>query len=520
MKKNIFTYCFLAFMLLWSASCTGRFEEFNRDPSGATDEEVGRMGYAINSILLGMGDWVVPTQVHQNQFIEVLAGGNLGGYFASVQDGFNGSTISTFNSNDHWTSPGFNAVIPPVFIAWNDLRERTDNPVLLAVSDILRVMAVVRVTDIYGPIPYSQIGVDGALTAVYDSQEAVYRRMFQELSSAIETLTANSTSNFTPLADNVFRGNIVSWVRLANSMKLRMAMRISNADATLARQMAEAAVNHEIGVMTSNAHNAFRPVVASNPLFTQTHEWNDERISADLTSVMNGFNDPRRERMFTVSTFGGDITNGFIGMRSGVHIPPRDISGTANFSNLNMTSNAPVMWMNAAEVSFLKAEGALRGWNMGGTAEQFYNEGIRLSFEQWGALGYAQYILDDTSTPIAYVDPLGLFSFTGMPSNITIMWYDNDSFERNLERIITQKWIAIFPLGLEAWSTYRRTGFPRLMPAVLNNSGGIVDSARGARRLPFPQRESLENLTNLQHAISNYLGGPDNMGTDVWWARP
>jgi hypothetical protein len=516
MKKNILLTSLLLCSILFWLACTGRYLDFNTDSTGgATDEEVERKGYAVNATLLGMGDFVVPTAVHLNQFVEVLAGGNLGGYFASINPGFNGNTISTFNHNDQWTRPAFNDVIPPVFIRWNDMRERTDNPVLLAVSDILKVMAIVRITDIYGPVPYSQIGLDGALTAAYDSQEQVYSQMFSELENAIEVLTANRTNTFTPLADNVFGGNVVNWVRLANSMKLRMAMRISNVNATLAQQQAEAAVNHEIGVMYTNAHNAFRPVVAVNPIFMQAHNWGDERISADITSFMNGFNDPRRAYFFTPATFDG---GGFIGMRSGVTIPPT-ASGTTNFSNINIAANTPVMWMNVAEVNFLRAEGALRGWNMGGTAENFYNAGIRLSFDQWGASGVEQYIVDNTSTPAAYQDPLGNFSSPAPTSHITIMWDESAAMETNLERIITQKWIAMFPLGVEAWSTYRRTGYPRLMPALTNNSGGTVNPAQGARRLPFPQTEYEENAANLHYAIGNYLGGADNMGINVWWAR-
>ena len=96
--------------------------------------------------------------------------------------------------------------------------------------------------------------------------------------------------------------------------------------------------------------------------------------------------------------------------------------------------------------------------------------------------------------------------------------------ERNLERIITQKWIAIFPLGTEAWTEHRRTGYPRLLPVVVNNSGGAVDSEKGARRLPYPVEEYTENPVNLQDAVSKlnseaFEGSGDNMGTRVWWDR-
>ena len=87
--------------------------------------------------------------------------------------------------------------------------------------------------------------------------------------------------------------------------------------------------------------------------------------------------------------------------------------------------------------------------------------------------------------------------------------------------IITQKWIANWPLGNEAWADYRRTGYPKLLPATSegNLSGGIVDSEKGARRMPYPSEEYTSNTENVQEAVNSYLGGPDNMATDVWWAR-
>ena len=88
-----------------------------------------------------------------------------------------------------------------------------------------------------------------------------------------------------------------------------------------------------------------------------------------------------------------------------------------------------------------------------------------------------------------------------------------------MEKIITQKWIANFPLGLEAWAEYRRTGYPKLMEAVDNKSAGTVNSKRMARRLMYPHSEYPENTQNVTEAVSQFLNGPDNMGTDLWWAK-
>ena len=120
-----------------------------------------------------------------------------------------------------------------------------------------------------------------------------------------------------------------------------------------------------------------------------------------------------------------------------------------------------------------------------------------------------------------YKDPAGLNTYEKNLSAITVKWNEGASKEEKQERIITQKWIANWPLGNEAWADYRRTGYPKLLPATSegNLSGGIVDSEKGARRMPYPSEEYTSNTENVQEAVNSYLGGPDNMATDVWWAR-
>ena len=86
------------------------------------------------------------------------------------------------------------------------------------------------------------------------------------------------------------------------------------------------------------------------------------------------------------------------------------------------------------------------------------------------------------------------------------------------DRIITQKWIANFPLGVESWSELRRTGYPHLMPVIENKSGGSISSEHMIRRLWYPPTEYTENLSNINLAIG-MLGGPDNGGTRLWWDK-
>jgi hypothetical protein len=491
-------------------------------------------GYMMRSALTTLQAWVVPLNVNTCQFTDCLLGGAFGGYLSDSNSGFNNKNFATYAPQEGWSLVLFNDFIPKIFPALKDLKNATEDPVPLAVGNIVKVMAMQRITDTYGPIPYSQIGEDGSLTAPYDSQEEVYNHMFAELDEAIGALTKHRTEDFTANADMVYSGNAGKWIKLANSLKLRMAMRIVNVAPALAQRKAEEVINHEVGPITNNSDNAFRAVASSNPFRVVCFEYNDgdSHASADITSFMNGYADPRREKYFTVSTFTADelegkaVTgNGFHGLRSGIYMPATDM--IKHYANMNVSTNSPLLWMNAAEVAFLRAEGAMRGWNMGSPsgesystpAEGFYKMGIRLSFEQWGANDADTYMENNTLTPEVYRDPMELSNYTKSTSSITIQWKNGAGFNENLERLITQKWIANFPLGLEAWADFRRTGYPKLMQVEINNSGGTVSSERMARRLTYPQTEYTENSENLNKAINSYLGGPDTMGTDVWWAK-
>jgi len=520
MKKQTIYAAILSGLVLTTTACTDNYKEYNTNPYEANKEQMSYDAYNIRAAIVGMEGYIVPVDVNMNQFMECLLGGSFGGYLADSNQGFYGKNYATYNPQQHWIQVAFNDIIPNIYKNLTQLKQVTDDPVFLSVGNIIKVAAVHRITDIYGPIPYSKIGEDGKLETAYDTQEEVYNAMFAELDEAINTLTPLKTSNFSANADKIFSGNTEKWIRFANSLKLRLAMRIVYANEDLAKQKAEEVMAHEVGPMLTDDDCAFNDV-AQSPFRVVMYDYNggDSRVSADITSYMNGYDDPRREKYFTQSSFTQeDIDtqeNGYYGLRSGIQIPPSDLCH--KYTNMNIAAGpSKLLLMNAAETAFLRAEGAMRGWNMGDTAENLYNEGIRLSFQQWGAQGADLYLQDDTMKPMKYVDPANAGNNGTDVSTITIKWDDSADMEQKLERIITQKWIANFPLGLEAWSDYRRTGYPMLMKALSNQSGGIVDTDRMARRLPYPQREYNENTENVQAAVSS-LGGPDNMATPVWW---
>ena len=528
MNKNI-SYIIktivMAFVATSIFSCTSGFDNINQDPYGVTKDEASRDAYSEGASMVAIQSWVVPTFPNAAQFTEALLGGSWGGYLADSNPGFNGKNFATYRPEPGWNRVLFNDIIPNIYPYLSALQALTDDEVLLSVAEVCKVAGVHRVTDAYGPIPYSKIGVDGELQAPFDSQEDIYKTMIQELTDAVDVLTIHKTESFSPNADKVYGGSVVNWIKFANSLKLRLAMRMVYADEAAAQQYAEEAVNHEVGTMDTNADNALIGGFGKdgNPLQRIMYLWNDgdSRVSADITSVMNGYNDPRREKYFTVSTFTEDDnvdSNGYFGIRSGINIPAGKTA--QKYSNYNVTPSTPMLWMNAAEVAFLKAEGQLRGWNMGsGSARDFYEMGVKLSFDQWNASDVEAYLVNSSNKPASYKDPLNRNSYSGATSNATIAWEDGAEFEYNLEQIITQKWIANFPLGLESWAEYRRTGYPKLMPVVVNNSGGTVSSSEGPSRLAYPAEEISTNGPNVQQAITDYLKGPDNMATHVWWDK-
>lgn len=502
----------LAVALLAMQSCTDDFIRMNTNPDQVTDAQTEADYYNIGSKIKAMEGMVIPTQEHLYQFYDLMVGCAFGGYAGETPDGWH-NKFSTFNPELEWTKAPFKTTFKETYPPYRSLLRLTDDPVPVAIGHILRVAIMHRETDCYGPIPYSKMMENGedALTAAYDSQETVYMKMFEELDAAWKALNANSNLPAAALSkyDGVYQGDVKKWMKFGASLQLRMAIRLSFVKPQLAQMYAEDAVQK--GVIEDNADNAYMTVVENRSALCW-NDWKDHRVSADILCYMNGYDDARRSAMFTAVS--GDQ---YIGIRRGIFTTNKEKYVSA-FSNVKISSTDHYLWMNAAEVAFLRAEGAWNGWSMAGDANILYQRGVTLSFDEYKVSGADVYLLKN-ATPAPYNDPMNMYN-VGAPGSITPHWEDTDSPDahaRNYERIITQKWIAMFPNGIEAWAEYRRTGYPRLFPAVENQSGGTVNEKWGARRLVYPVDEYQENGTNVTQAVSSYLNGPDNMGTRVWW---
>jgi Susd and RagB outer membrane lipoprotein len=290
-------------------------------------------------------------------------------------------------------------------------------------------------------------------------------------------------------------------------------MRIVKVNPTLAKTEAEKAIAQKFGVFTVNA-DMFKIVspVYTNPIATISGSWLDIRMSADMESIMRGYNDPRTPTYFDPSI---QFPGQYKGVRTGIAIAGK--GDHQDFSGIGaVVKSKEIVLMTTAEAYFLRAEGALRGWNMGGDAKSFYDLGITTSFDQRGASGAASYIADNIKTAIAYVDPNFPENNSVPVNNITIAWEAAATNEVKLQKIITQKWIAGFPEGQEAWSDYRRTGYPKLFPVLKNYSGGTITTEFGVRRINFVQSEKSANPGGVATGVAK-LNGSDNGGTRVWW---
>lgn len=391
-----------------------------------------------------------------------------------------------------------------------------------ALAQILWVYSFHRLTDHFGPIPYFGAATPEAVIP-YDDQDAIYDDFFKRLTQAVTDLKAlPEGSAVFQNYELMYNGDVDNWIRFANTLRLRLALRISNVDPARAQTEAEAAVAS--GVLTDNTHNAsLAKTLDGNDTngLAQVAAWNEFAMSSTIASYLKGYNDPRLSKYFQPALVGGEYNS----LRNG--LPPVSLALARNTSAHN--SNVGPYWvspsagtftpdlvaryhiMSAAEAYFLKAEGALNGWNMGGgTAQSFYEEGLRISLSQWGAseAEITAYI-NSTATPAAPGDSENSPAVSSVP----VQWGANEAIQR--QQIGTQKWLAIYPDGMEAWAEFRRTGYPEMYPVVQSDNPAL-SGGEFIKRLPYPLTEEVSNLTELNKGRA-LLGGPDNVATKLWW---
>ncbi len=501
------------------SSCTDDFVSLNTPPHQISESnvDVGLLGQAFAraqwSGMLGL-HWVF--QIGQNLFADLYAQ-----YFATTAENFDSDQyVEVGRWIDLLWRQFYGTGARELSFIENFSTENEGLELPNAVAKIWRVQIYHRITDYWGPILYSQYG-NGETSVSYDSQQDVYMDFFNTLDDALVVLNQNQGKSVFAGHDQVFDGDVDSWITFANSLRLRLAMRIRYVDPAKAQAEAEKAI--AAGVMQDNSHNAMLLTAADseNPHTTITN-WGEFRMSSAMESLLEGYNDPRIGIYFSPAGGGDsdDDDSPFEGMRNG--LPRTDKGSTLNsqFSDMGPMWLPPrrggtdIRVMGSSEVYFLRAEGALQGWNMGGSVQELYEEGIRMSLTE-------SRVGADMATVDAYIagttlpaDPQDIWS-TKPLSDIPVAFATGGSAERQLEQIITQKWLALYPDGMEAWAEYRRTGYPKLYP-IIESRNERVGADEVMRRMTFVSSEYDNNGEATQAAIS-LLGGPDENDTRLWW---
>jgi hypothetical protein len=519
--------------VLIATACTKNFDELNTNQHEATEDKMASDNLKTGAFFSQMQRNVVLFKDGSNltsdyQVAQGLTSDAYSGYIAPTGTWFGGVHNGTYSFVTGWIERTFTSGFSSIMPAWQSIKttaEQQGLPEIAALATILKVEGMHRVADAYGPIPYINYG-SGTLQNNYNPLQEVYAKFFEELGASIDVLTlfAQGNPGVTLLKDydNIYGGNVSNWIRFANTLRLRLALRVVYANPTLAQTEAEKSIANPFGVISNvNERAALQHssnLIYYHPLYEIAYLFNagEARMGASMDAYMNGYNDPRRAAYFTTASDGN-----YHGVRQGIVTTNWTPYTGSNISSLNMNVNTTqIVWITAAESYFLRAEAALRGWSMGGTAESFYNAGITASFVENGlqAATAATYAADNTSTPAPFNDNSGQSgNNAAAPSNILIAWNAADQFETNLERIITQKWLALYPDGPEGWAEFRRTGYPKLFPVVVNNSNQTIGTKQ-IRRIPYPQSEYNNNLIGVQSGVSA-LGGPDGGGTPLWWDK-
>jgi hypothetical protein len=512
-------------------SCTDNFEEFNTDKTQMMAVGPKQLAAMFSRV--------------QFQYCSWLSTDNYSRMSSTVANHFSGYTAcGIFNQeqnimNTGWHNTGFNSQYTGAYPVVQSIMDVSRDKDVLAfnVALIWKVMIFHRITDIWGPVPYTEAG-SGKEIVPYESQRDVYYKMFDDLNAAITALKAelqkNPNANVFGIGDMIYKGDVNKWLKLANTLRLRLAIRISNVDGTKAKLEAEAAAAGPLmEEITDDAKVDVSKWGSGGNGMPRMESFFQDVMSTSMESYMVGYNDPRITEYWspvvadaTMNAAGypvefKDNVGGYHGMTRGYEpILVNYLRAHSKYGPRFRDGNqlvTPINIINSAETWFLKAEGAWRGWNMGsGTAQSFYEKGIETSIKQWRGAAFPQSdinnYINSMALPIApnnhpYYDP--------PVSSIPVKF----SADRQVqyEQIITQKWLALFPVSFEAWAEYRRTRLPKLYPKKYSANAN-VDPLKGqiVTRLPFTNNEVATQPEQIRLA-TQMLGGPDLETTSLWW---
>lgn len=480
MKKSLKSIIIIATAFLFSTCSLSDFGDLNRNPNATTVPVTSAL---LTNVLSGMGGWV-----------QGMNEGLYSQYFSETQY-TDASLYSVIQIN--FTGNYSGAMYDLQNIINNNTDEDTKDEVLangsnanqIAVARILLVYHYIHQTDRWGDVPFTN-ALTGDARPTYDTQETIYKGFYKELKEAI----AQFDNGLAAQGDILFNGDKAKWKKFANSLRLILAMRLSKVDATLGSTEFKAAFADPAGYLSSSAEDVILDYPGGaykNPWFVLYDGRKDFSISDIMVNTLKGWNDPRLPE-YGATNVKGEVKGVPYGLTRDDVIKFTNANADWSFilAPKYRTQDAPITILSASQVLLTIAEAIQRGW-VTGDKNKFYADGIKASWEQWGVYTAAKFNTYITDPAIAL-----------------------DGTAADLEKINTQKWVAIYPDGRAAWTEWRRTGTPALKPTPAATS----TSKLIPRRFTYPVQEYNLNKENLNAAVGRITGG-DTQDGRVWWDK-
>ncbi|QZE14769.1 SusD/RagB family nutrient-binding outer membrane lipoprotein [Halosquirtibacter laminarini] len=394
-----------------------------------------------------------------------------------------------------------------------------------AVADINFSFLTSMMVDTYGYIPYKYVfdtDISDNKTLKYNSEKEVYTDLFLKLKTASQVLSKSSETEYFQIdatSDNFYQGDYDKWRKFANTLRLRLALRISNVDPQMAKKEGESAIRD--GVFASNADNlATHSQTQENIYYLCSHAWLDAVMTKDLEVAYKTWSndlDPRCPVLWYKTGPEDALRHGVeIGQKPGTTFGQYmghkigQIDGikhsTENASILKADArkdpkgwfsiHQEAVWMGYAESCFLMSEASLRGWSGAASSpKQFYKMGVEASMNYYG-------VAEEQSAK--YISEL---------HDVADGIFESGDKEKVLEAIQKQKWLAVFPNGNEGWAEFRRTGYPRLLNNE-NNMSATVKQGLFIKRIRYTVEQHDYNAANIPSAV---YGPDDRMDVRIWW---
>jgi hypothetical protein len=478
-------------LVAFFASCTDKFEEFNTDqknPARVSGESL------FSNAQLQLADQVSSTNVNLNVF-------KLFSQYWTETTYTDEANYDIINRSipDNTFLVYYRGILRDFQEADSLLRTAEADPGnpdfeveranRLAIIELLVSYSYQNLVDIFGDVPYSEAMNIDNIAPVYEQGAVIYQDLINRVTAAVAALDPSVGSYGS--SDLIYGGDVAQWIKFGNSLKLRLGITISDFNAALARTTVEAAV--AAGVFESNDDNALLQYLGAihvNPIYEDVvQSGRDDFVAANtIVDIMNARQDPRRPLYFNPIP-GGTYRGGTYGESS-------PFSQYSHIAPAITAPDFPGILLTYDEVRFYLAEAAARGFSVGGTAQQHYNEAITASILFWGGTPAqaASYI---ASAPVNY---------TNAASGAT--WQ---------QKIGTQSYIAFYTRGLEGYNQWRRLDYPVLNvpPSIRSNPPASADYNEIPKRFTYPVNEQTLNKANYE-AASAAIGG-DLLTTRVFW---